>query len=166
MSLIHRSSLLALVGVLFTALCASAATPLKSVQINYADNSTMLVHIEGDMSTKFEDGNLLMQCSKGNISIPVSKLKGFSFSTLPGSDKEWLALESVKSETISFTISADNLCISNLEPGTKITVTNIAGQTLKSLSARTTEVQLPLDNFTKGIYILTVNNKSLKIALK
>ncbi len=161
----YYSSLLFFSLMLLSGLTAFAATPYQSVQLNYNDNSSMLIHIEGDMTTKFDDGNLLMQCNKGDIAVPVSKLKSFSFSTLPGSDKEWMGIESIFSETITVTLDGSTLSLRNLNPGTRVAVTDMAGQTVKTLTA-SGDVDIPVNDLHKGIYVVTVNNKSIKIALK
>lgn len=161
----YFSSLLLLSIIFMSALNGFAATPCQSVQLNYSDNSSMLIHIEGDMTTRFEDGNLLMQCSKGDIAVPVSKLKSFSFSTLPGSDKEWMGIESVFTESTTIVIDGSTLNINNLNPGSHVTITNMAGQTVKSITAGG-NIEFSLNDLHKGIYVVTVNNKSLKIAVK
>lgn len=161
----YHSLFISLACIFLSATSISAATAYKSLLINYTDGTSLLLAIENGMTTEFDNGDIVMKSSKGTIAAPTADIKSINFSTIPGEDWGTAGIGAIPSETISVAVNSSSVEIQNI-PGTSlITMTNLAGQTVKSLQA-TDSASISTGSLPKGIYILTIDNKAIKIAIK
>ena len=118
------------------------------------------------MTTKTSDGNLELSSDKGAITIPLSDVRNWTFSTEEGSSDQWASIGGV-SEDSAVTIQLQEGCITlgNLPEGSSVSLTAINGVGVAAANSVSGEYTIPTDTLTKGIYILTVNNRSFKVAL-
>lgn len=155
----------------FLALCgamvAEAATTYKSVNISRADGTSMLVQIEGDMSATVKNGNLEMTCSKGNIYVPMSDVRNWTFSTLPGDSDLWSGIDGVEADgsTVVLRHLGDRLVIAGVEAGRPVAVYGVDGRMYETKSGQG-EVEIDLSPLTPGVYVVTYSDRSFKIAVK
>lgn len=139
----------------------------RSVVINHPDRSVTTVAIESDMEASVAEGNLLLSCAKGTITLPVDNVTNWTYSTEPGSSDNWTsAIESVGADAqeIDYVRTGDCIILSNLPEASKVTLVAADGRVVSAVTA-SCSVTLPIDNLSGGVYILSVNNNSIKIAL-
>ena len=132
------------------------AASYKSIIVNQSDGSEMKVTIEDDMKTAVAEGNLVITCTKGDIVLPVIDIKNWTFSTSAGSDDVWTGTNCI--------LNSDRIILSNLPEGSTVTLCSIDGRIVKSSRAEG-DYELSISELPKGIYVLTYNKNTLKIAV-
>lgn len=165
MTKFYQSLIILLSCITISFSSAYAATGYKSILINYTDGTNLLLAIENGMTTEFDNGDILMQSPKGTIAIPTSDVKSFNFSTIPGVDWGTAGIDEVPSEAASIVVNELSVELDNIPASSHISLVNLAGQTVKSFQA-SGSVSIATGSLANGIYILSINNKSIKIALK
>lgn len=151
---------------LFGATQAMAAQ-YRSVVINHPDRTVTTVAIESDMDATVAEGNLLLTCAKGTITLPVANVTNWTYSTEPGSSDNWIsAIESVGADAseIDYERLADCIILSNLPEASNVALVAADGRVVSVMTA-SGSASVAIDNLPSGVYILTVNNNSIKIAL-
>jgi len=138
----------------------------KSVLLNHTDGSSDIIAIEEDMTVKASEGVLTLSCSKGDISVPISELRNWTYGTLSGQDDLWVGIESPIADDVVIRMGADCVELLNLPGGSDVMLTAIDGRIVKAVSVNDGYVNLPLADLRGGVYILTYNKKSIKIAVK
>ena len=133
------------------------AASYKSIIVNQSDGSEMKVTIEDDMKTAVAEGNLVITCTKGDI-------KNWTFSTSAGSDDVWTGIESPTASGTNCILNSDRIILSNLPEGSTVTLCSIDGRIVKRSRAEG-DYELSISELPKGIYVLTYNKNTLKIAV-
>lgn len=142
-----------------------AATNYKSVVIEHADTQVSRITIESGMTTAIEDGMFVLSCSKGDISYELGDVRHWTFSTETG-DSEWAAISDIKKESaLTIDWSGNILHVGNLSDQSVVTVTSLDGRNMLSLKV-SGECEIDLGEFAAGVYVVNVNNQSLKVAVK
>ena len=112
---------------------------------------------------RFEENLLVMETQNISTSIPLDKVSGYTFSKSvvdgvadPDSDAEtWVERR------------GDQLLFFPSDRGYEITVTGIDGKTLQVHKVDAgMSYTLTLDDLTSGIYLISTNNHTLKVAKK
>lgn len=140
------------------------ATSYKSIIVNQSDGSEMKVTIEDDMKTTVAEGNLVITCTKGDIVLPVIDIKNWTFSTSAGSDDVWTGIESPTASGTNCILNSDRIILSNLPEGSTVSLCSIDGRIVKSSRAEG-DYEFSISELPKGIYVLTYNKNTLKIAV-
>lgn len=143
-----------------------AATNYKSVVIEHADTQVSRITIESGMTTAIEDGMFVMSCSKGEISYELDDVRHWTFSSESGDSDGWAGISDVRKDSaITIDWSGNILHVGNLSDQSVVTVTSIDG---RSMFRRTVsgECEIDLGEFATGVYVVNINNQSLKVAVK
>ena len=140
------------------------AASYKSIIVNQSDGSEMKVTIEDDMKTAVAEGNPVITCTKGDIVLPVIDIKNWTFSTSAGSDDVWTGIESPTASGTNCILNSDRIILSNLPEGSTVTLCSIDGRIVKSSRAEG-DYEFSISELPKGIYVLTYNKNTLKIAV-
>ena len=144
----------------------SADAAYRSVVVKRHDGSSVRVGIESDIKATITDGSLVFACSKGEISFPMEEVDRWTFSSSPGSDNIWSAIEVNEADAIGFARESTRLLFRNLEEGARVTLTAIDGRTV--VDTRCTDSSLftvETAGLPGGIYIVSYSDHSLKIVL-
>ncbi len=147
--------------------CMSAyASGYKSVVITKDDNSTLAITMEDDMTSMVQDGEFVLQCSKGLLAMPVSEVRKLTFSAEPGENIEdqLAGVDTPVADAVVLVQNLDNVTMENLPADTQVMLVNIAGQVLHS-AVVTGHHSVSLRGLSSGVYVLTYGNESLKIAV-
>ncbi len=147
----------------------TAAAAYKSVVVNHADGGTTKITMESGMTTKFDAGNLLLECDKGEIRLPVENLKNWTFSAENGLDNLWedktlSGIDAVGSDVVGLEQTGERLLLTNLPEKSKVMLVSMEGRVV-AMATATGTCELSLAGLSKGVYVLTYNEKSVKIAL-
>ncbi len=151
-------AVVAMVGI------SASAADYRSVVINKTDGSSVTVNMEYDMVTTVDAGNLMMSCPKGKISIPAEEVKGWTYSTKTGSDDVWAGIDITETNGVVMIQEFDRVVMDNLPEGSEVTLVSIDGLVISSAVVEGHH-EVALDGLQRGIYVLTYNNNSIKIAV-
>lgn len=158
------SLILALIGLNIA--MPSVAETYRSVVFSRTDGTTLALTVESGMSTIVADGSITMSCDAGVISLPTDEITKWTFSTEPGMDFSTAGIETPATDAVDVIIGTDAITINGLADGAKVMLTGIDGRIAAATAAAAGHANLSTANLHGGIYILTFNNKSIKIALK
>lgn len=157
-------------AAMFQAGQAATATNYKSVVIEHSDNGISKISIENGMTTAMTDGDLVLSYEKGGVKYEIrhslADVRHWTFSTEAGDSNLWAGIDGVVNEnTVGIDWQGDVINLTNLPVNSQITLVGIDGRTVSSVKA-TGEYSVKLGELTGGVYVLTINGKSLKIAVK
>lgn len=138
----------------------------KSVLLNHTDGTSDIIAIEEDMTIEAAAGVLTLSCSKGDIAVSIAELRNWTYGTVSGDDNLWTGIESAVADGVVVRMGADCIELQNLPAGSDVMLTSIDGRVVKTVRVDGGYVSLPLADLRGGVYILTYNKKSLKIAVK
>gem|GEM_PF-1425613 len=136
----------------------------QSVVVTKSDGSTVAVQGEKDFSATMADGELRFESSKGYIAIPLDEVKRWIYSNEPG-DAEWASISapSVASDIIVKRFG-NVIILENLPEGSHVGLVALNGVTLLSAVA-SESYKVDLSDMESGLYLLTFNNQTIKIAV-
>ncbi len=151
--------------LLLASLCPSgvyAGTMYKSVVICRHDRTSLKVNLADDVNASIKNGNLLFSCSKGDISLPVSEVGYWFYSTEPGSDEHWAGIDNIGADNVLVTFDGDMLLLSNLPGGMNVAIYDVEGRCLHSAAVDASEVEINVSSYVPGVYVAVYGNKSFK----
>ena len=136
----------------------------KSILIDLIDGSEVSLSLNREMTVQVTDGNLAITNLEVHFAMPVEDIRKWTFSTKPGTDDGcYTGISDVKTNTVLIAYNDDKVVFDNLPAGSAINLVSIHGRVLKT--AKTSgHYEMSLTGL-RGIYLLTYNNNSLKIAI-
>ncbi|MCM1292388.1 MAG: hypothetical protein NC111_03095 [Bacteroides sp.] len=140
----------------------------KTMVLNYKDGKTAIVSLEGGMTTKVADGSVSLSCAKGDVVIPTANLNNWTYSLndVSDEDNEWLGLTVTAADAVVIEISADRIALSNLPEASSVFLAGVDGRVIVAEGRVVGSLTIPVGDLTTGVYVLRVNDKSYKIALR
>ena len=159
--------ILVFVGICASAVMANAATTYRSVVFNKTDGEKFALTVESGMTTLVSDGYITMSCDLGVVSLPVSDVTSWTFSTEPGTDFKVAGVDTPAEDLdlVELVVNEGSLTLNGLAEGSKVMLVSVDGRVVASTVGEGT-LTLPISSLHAGVYILTYNDKSIKIALK
>lgn len=161
-----KKSLLTLFAAVALILPATmSAKGYQSVLVSKTDNTTMAIQGSQGMKASVTDNTLRFTTpDEAYIEIPLNEVAGWEFSQGTG-DHEWTAIDGVAADAdVTITRTANGISIANLPDNTVVTLTSISGITVKHLTA-SSSCNISLEGLQSGVYLLTFNNQTIKIAV-
>lgn len=154
-------------------LCLLGAAPAKaqyrSMVVGKADNTTLTVSLQAGMTTTFADGILTLGSTKGNITLALTDITGWTYSTQSADDTVWTGIDGVAAADTNAAaaphISADAVTLSGLAAATVVRLVSQDGAVVRQCTATGT-LCLPLSGLAAGVYVLQYNKNAIKIAVK
>lgn len=145
------------------------ATAYKSLVIEHTDTQLTKINLAYGTKTVFADGEMIMSYTKGGILYefrkPLDEMRHWSFSREEAPDDTWARIDDVNvGQGIVIDFSGNRLDISNIPDAARISLTGLDGRTMmeRTVSHR---CSVDLSGFNTGVYILSVNDKTFKIAI-
>lgn len=147
----------------------NAKVSLRSILIEHKDYTITNLSMEQGMTSEFRDGMVVMSSSRGSIAFQLSDLRNWTFSTEEGQTDAWNGASiddiSSNSEAVTMTWRDDVIVIDNLPLNTFVGLSDLNGCVIsRCLANGRYEVQLSA--LLPDVYVLTVGNKSFKIAVR
>lgn len=146
------------------AFCAITASvqgeTFKGMLISKTDGSTVALDMASDMETTVVDNNLVF--SKGGtdaVTVPVAQVKTWKFTQNSVSGVDEVAVAS------QLSLTGKTVVIDGLKAATPVQVISASGQTVLSTVA-TGRCELSLEGLAAGVYVISYNNQTLKIAVR
>lgn len=145
----------------FCAITASVQSEtFKGMLISKTDGSTVALDMASDMETTVVDNNLVF--SKGGtdaVTVPVAQVKTWKFSTTSVTGLSEVAVAE------QMQLVGKTVIIDGLKAATPVQVISASGQTVLSTVA-TGRCELSLEGLAAGVYVISYNNQTLKIAVR
>lgn len=148
-----------------TLLGASTATaaPIRSILVRHTDGtSTHITMMTKEFNTSFADGMMRISSEKGTLEYPLANLSNWTFKTSLG--EVWAGVEATEAETFTIKLQADGVALGNLPSHSSLTLAGTDGRTHFAAEAEGNEF-ISFDGLTGGVYLLTINGKTFKIAI-
>ena len=143
-------------------------TGYKSLMLNYKDGRQTIVSLEDNMLVNVADGKVKMTSAKGSVEAVVDALQNWKYNKTAVDDKDngWTGLDNIDVNAMQITVGTDNAVISNAPFDALVNVVSIDGKILVSGRASGGYYEIPCSLLRGGIYVLTINDESYKIAVK
>lgn len=139
-----------------------------SLMLNYKDGRQTIVSLEDNMLVKVDDGNVTMTSAKGSVVASTAALNNWKYNKTAVEDKDngWTGIDDVNANAMKITMGSDYIVISNAPAGALINVVSIDGKSILSDRASDGYYEIATSGLRGGIYVLTINKESYKIAVK
>lgn len=145
----------------FCAITASVQSEtFKGMLISKTDGSTVALDMASDMETTVVDNNLVF--SKGGtdvVTVPVAQVKTWKVSKTSVTGLSEVAVAE------QMQLVGKTVIIDGLKAATPVQVISASGQTVLSTVA-TGRCELSLEGLAAGVYVISYNNQTLKIAVR
>ncbi len=136
----------------------SNAEALNTLVIKFSDETSTKVLLTEDVQGTFVEGNLVFSGESTSVSVKQSDIKSFQFEYGASS-----SIETVESLNGEVSVNGGVIYISNLPENSNVSIYNVSGQTVaKYVGAG----QMQTEQLNAGLYVVTINNKSLKLVVK
>lgn len=141
----------------------AGASSYKSIKVTRHDGSSVLIKGETGitMTMSQEEMNFFTDPSIP-FSIPLQEVKSVTLSEKEG-DITLAGVGEIKTDEITFFRAGDELVIGNLPAASRISIVSLGGMILHEAVAEGSYT-VSLSSYPKGIYILSINNKTFKFS--
>lgn len=143
----------------------AAITGYRSIVFHHKDGTTTAIGIEDGMTTKVADGKVTLECEKGSIEIPCDKLRFWDYAQSEGSRDSWAGVSLIESDAVGVVMTDSGVRLYNLPEKSTIMLTAIDGRVMITDRA-SGYYEISFSSLHQGVYVLTYNNQSIKIAVK
>lgn len=143
------------------AVSAMSAAGYKSIVLTKTDGSEVKIALSDKLETTVSGDNLVFADNGENVvSVPVTQLASWDFST----QVTTAAINTLSGEN-GCRVAGNVVTITGLSKGTVVGVVAMNGTTVMQVSADG-ECTLDLSELAKGVYVVTYNNQTVKIAVR
>lgn len=146
-----------------------ASTSYKSLVLEHTDSQFTRVTLQPDMTTAFADGELVMTYESDGVLYeirkPLNELRHWTFSTAEGDDNLWAGIGSTESDNVSIELGGTVIRVNGLPADSRVMLVTVDGRCVRNLTVQN-ECELDISGLVNGVYVLTINEKSFKIAVK
>ena len=143
---------------------AVMAQAYSSIAVQRHDGSEFIVQGEKGISLVFSENEMrFVSSSSQYIAFPLSEVKGWYLSTKDG-DNNWSAIDDRVADSVTVTRLAGSVQLDNLPAGSTVMLTSLSGMVISRANAEGSHT-ISLAGLTPGLYMLTYNNVTLKIAV-
>lgn len=139
-------------------LMSGTAAAYDRLSVHLTDGSKVDVTLCDEMSIAFTPTELVATTDGVDVKVARADISHFTHSAASG-------ISDLESSDAGFDRNGNTLVFTGLNANSVITVCNIAGvEILRAVADG--DYSLSLDGFSHGVYVVTVNNVSYKIAVK
>ena len=142
-----------------------AAKGYQSVVVNKSDATVLAIQGEQGMKSTVSDDILRFTLPNDSyIELPLNEVTGWEYSEQTG-DAQWTSISGITvNPDVVVRQTATGIAIMNLPENSTATLTAINGVTVKSIKA-SGNCEINYDGLQNGVYLLSFNNQTIKIAL-
>jgi hypothetical protein len=167
---IQKSSYMAFLSPTTLALLVALLLSFVSLSVQAQSLSLNIIQWSGDENhvsvasidkITFSEDNLIVNYEEGSTeSIDLLSIRKITFSIPMGIDK----IENGKEQLSVFFISANQLMVNNLPEGKHpVSIYSVSGNLIQSTTIDSYSPTINVDTMQKGMYIVMINNQTLKI---
>lgn len=165
-TLFMKKILLFLLYVLTTSIVGNAeVTGYRSIVFHRTDGTTLSITIEDLMSYNVSNDDVTLECYKGTISVSISDVKYWLYSKNQGDDTLWLDIHENTDDTVDIIVADNTISLYNLPENSNVRLVSMDGRVI-ILDKASKTYKISLCELAQGVYVLTYNEKSLKIVVK
>ncbi len=136
-----------------------SAESFRSMVVNTKSGEGFTVNLSSQLSTTFVDGNLVLTDTYVDVTVPMSEVTGWYYSNTVVD-----VAEAPVAEDVNITHSGATIDIAGLKDNSRVSLIAIDGR--KVMEATPSQsYTVDLSGLTPGVYVLTVNDQSYKIAV-
>lgn len=147
------------VALLVASVAPMQAQNYKSVVVNLSNGFSTRVNLEEELATTFTDEYVVFSGGSKDVTIVKANVESFSFSKTAG-------IEGVADDSATAPeITPESIVYSNLPAGSTASVYTIGGQCLLTESV-SGDWTYSFADLTTGVYLITVNGVTYKIAVR
>lgn len=145
--------------------CSLSAKGYQSVVVNKTDATVLAIQGEQGMKSTVADNTLrFLLPNESYIELPLDEVTGWEYSDQAG-DAQWTSISGITVNPDAIVRqTATGVTLFNLPENSVVTLTAINGMTVKKLTAGGS-CEIAFDGLQNGIYLLSFNNQTIKIAL-
>lgn len=137
--------------------------------LEHKDSRYTHILIEPRMNTTFADGELVLNYERDGVLYEmrhdIDNLRNWTFTTTAGSDGLWASIADADNG-VDIEWVDGRITVRNAVAGTRMALIAIDGRLLKTVVASGNECSMDLTGVAGGIYVITIKDKSFKIAVK
>lgn len=158
MKIVLTSSLLCMSPICLT---ASGNAPEFALNIYHLDESVSQIKISSLPVISFEGDNVIVESPNLNMTIPVNEINYMEYKDLSGES----SIGTIDLVPVSFV--GKNILLNFPDGNNEVKIYDIAGREMISVNYHEPGAQvLSLSDLTSGIYVVCINSKVFKIALR
>lgn len=134
------------------------AQEYESVTMTMVNGSTTVVTLSGEPTIKFADGKLIIVTGDATAEFDRQNILRLNYNVVAG-------VENISRDNTTIENNGSALIFNNLPSDSDIMVYDMSGRLLKNYVVNGKSFELPFDNLSSGIYIVSVNGISTKISV-
>lgn len=148
-----------LVAAMLLSAMGVSAEAYRSVVITTKSGEDFTVNLSSQLSTTFADGNMVFTDTYVDVTVPMAEVTGWYYS-----NTVVVEAESPVAEEVNIDHNGATIDLTGLKDNSRVSLTAIDGRTVMEATA-SQAFTVDLSGLTTGVYVLTVNNQSYKIAV-
>ena len=141
----------------------SADSVATSLIVHTKDGSQVAFLLSERPKVSFSDGYLLISSSEADATYPLSDVLMFTFEEI---ESEATGLSLLPADENSFALEGGAIVVTGLKEGSTAKVYTIGGITIHSEKVDGGTWTYSLSSLSSGVYIISINGKTFKIAKK
>ena len=151
----HIRSLFSLLAIAVTMAAQADDLVLKVWQ---SDGQVLTISLADEPRTTYSDGNLIITSSKTSVTLPLEKVRRYTYESVVS------GIDEAKAVHVAFSRDGETLTLAGLKPGTAIYLYNVAGQLLRTIDSGTqSKVVVSVSHLPAGVYVVKANDVTYKI---
>lgn len=158
----HKKWFLTLLLLAVSIAKMAAEEAISNLVIHLKDGTNMTCLLSDKPTIKFTLSDLIVNSEKASFSVPLDNLARFGF------EKQSSAIEIVRTANTDYTIDNNRIILKGLGAEDCIRLYKVDGvcvfERINSTGNETMEIAI--DAFPTGIYLLNINSSTSKIAIK
>ena len=142
------------------ALTASVAAHAddRVLKVWQSDGQVLTISLADEPRTTYSDGNLIITSSKSSVTLPLEKVRRYTYESAAS------GIDEAKAVRATFSRDGETLTLTGLKPGTSIYLYNVAGQLLRTIDSGTQpKVVVSVSHLPAGVYVVKANDVTYKI---
>ena len=144
--------------LLALAATATAQADDRVLKVWQADGQVLTINLADEPRTTYSDGNLIITSSKSSVSLPIEKVRRYTYESVAS------GIDEVKTVRAAFSRDGETLTLTGLKPGTAIYLYNVAGQLLCTIDSGTKpKVVVSVSHLPAAVYVVKANDVTYKI---
>ena len=147
-----------IVFLLAVAATVAAQADDRVLKVWQSDGQVLTISLADEPRTTYSDGNLIITSSKSSVTLPLEKVRRYTYESAAS------GIDEAKTLRAAFSRDGETLTLTGLKPGTAVYLYNVAGQLLRTIdSGDQPKVVVSVSNLPAGVYVVKANDVTYKI---
>ena len=139
-----------------------------ALRLHFNDGSVVTYLLSRRPRVTFSDGNIIITTNSIEATYPTSDIAKLTYRYQEDSEEEdeESGIDNILVDETSFNIKGGVIMLSGFTEGSTARVYTIGGLMVQSVQMESGSCSIPLSSLPSGVYVISVNGKSFKIAKK